>query len=589
MKLLLGVLEASISGSIAILVFGLFSGAYGSRFKKKSKMLVWFLIMTRLLFPIHLEVAEPKVTVEVPVVELEQKLQGKIGNSKATENTGGENAGAEEFELLKEACQTILLDSIPFLDYESVAKKSVTSGHMAVLLWLGGGALFLVYHFSLYYFGSERIYQKSFKCTDARLLTAVRQNAEALKLKKIPEIRVLENADKSPFTMGIWQNTIFLPDKEYEDRKLNYVLKHELVHCKNKDVLKKGIMLIVNAVHWFNPLVWLMRRLVTQDIELFCDEEVLGDGTKASRKEYSEVIMSCIMEESVEQNVLSTSFVHGTAFMKRRFENIFETGKKKVGVICITGVAGIILLLSCVMQVDEKVLQRDAEQVESETLRGTDGTLQNGTEDLGVAEDETSVPAADLKAPTEEDVLAKQSEVLAGMDEDAISRLKKVVKSANLSIERDYLYGKKLREMEDPESLCWNYIDELGEIHIGWAYNTEDLARKALLNLSDEEFNERYGSKVVDYNNVDGATFIVHMTEIKDTIANEDLQKDFDALIWNMQQAMETHEVDYLYQIYRIFHDMDYYLLRYGPRAMAGYVSDMSTVKKYYGVLEAYK
>ena len=33
MKLLLGVLEASISGSIAILVFGLFSGAYGSRFK----------------------------------------------------------------------------------------------------------------------------------------------------------------------------------------------------------------------------------------------------------------------------------------------------------------------------------------------------------------------------------------------------------------------------------------------------------------------------------------------------------------------------------------------------------------------------
>ena len=78
------------------------------------------------------------------------------------------------------------------------------------------------------------------------------------------------------------------------------------------------------------------------------------------------------------------------------------------------------------------------------------------------------------------------------------------------------------------------------------------------------------------------------MTEIRDSIYNESLKKGFDSLIWNMEQAMETHDVEYMYQIYRIFHDMDYFLLRYGISEMAEYVSDLSTVAKYYGVLEVY-
>lgn len=192
-------------------------------------------------------------------------------------------------------------------------------------------------------------------------------------------------------------------------------------------------------------------------------------------------------------------------------------------------------------------------------------------------------------APTEAEVLAMREVALENMKEDDINYLKNMVKKANLSMERDYLYGNDLENMEDPEALAWNYIDKLGEIHIGWAYNTEDLQWKTAYNLSDEEFYKKYGQRVVAYNEVNGEVFIEHMTKIRDTIYNEALKKDFDALIWNMEQAMETHDVEYMYQIYRIFHDMDYFLLRYGISAMAGYVSDFSTVAKYYGVLEIYK
>ena len=56
-----------------------------------------------------------------------------------------------------------------------------------------------------------------------------------------------------------------------------------------------------------------------------------------------------------------------------------------------------------------------------------------------------------------------------------------------------------------------------------------------------------------------------------------------------MRQAKNTHDVQYIIDIYHIAHDMDYYLLRYGPEDMAGYVQDMSTINTYYGALEVYE
>ena len=218
------------------------------------------------------------------------------------------------------------------------------------------------------------------------------------------------------------------------------------------------------------------------------------------------------------------------------------------------------------------------EQIENETLSTSLTEMSNSSEQ-----------SSKTYAPTEDEVLAKQAEVLNGMSAENIETLKKLVKNANLSLEYDYFHGSVLTNMEDPDSLAWNYIKNTGEIHVGWSYDTEHLTQKDNYNLTDDEFNQKYGSKVIAYNEIDGATFITHMEEIKETIYNETFKQDFDALIFNMQQAMDTHNVDYLYEIFKIFHDMDYYLLRYGPTEMAQYVSDMSFVEKYYGVLEVYK
>ena len=69
----------------------------------------------------------------------------------------------------------------------------------------------------------------------------------------------------------------------------------------------------------------------------------------------------------------------------------------------------------------------------------------------------------------------------------------------------------------------------------------------------------------------------------------DELKKDFETIQDNLQNAESTHDVQYIEDLYKVVHDMDYYLLRYGPEDVAIYVDDSSTISKYYGVLNVYK
>ena len=55
-----------------------------------------------------------------------------------------------------------------------------------------------------------------------------------------------------------------------------------------------------------------------------------------------------------------------------------------------------------------------------------------------------------------------------------------------------------------------------------------------------------------------------------------------------LQSGVRTHRMEIVNDIYKKLHDLDYFLLRYGPKDVAKYVEDDSTVSKYYGTLPFY-
>ncbi len=59
------------------------------------------------------------------------------------------------------------------------------------------------------------------------------------------------------------------------EEELSFILEHELIHYKRKDVGDKSMVMLAAAIHRFNPVVYLMARSITLQCELSCDAEVM--------------------------------------------------------------------------------------------------------------------------------------------------------------------------------------------------------------------------------------------------------------------------------------------------------------------------
>lgn len=118
--------------------------------------------------------------------------------------------------------------------------------------------------------------------------TLCKEKIREFGLKRKVEIYINNNL-KTPLTFGVLRPKIVLQDHILNDEKLlDHVLIHELMHIKKFHILLNHIINIVACLYWYNPLLWLSLKYIDQDIEINCDKLVvqqLGDTIK-NRKEY---------------------------------------------------------------------------------------------------------------------------------------------------------------------------------------------------------------------------------------------------------------------------------------------------------------
>lgn len=194
-------------------------------------------------------------------------------------------------------------------------------------------------------------------------------------------------------------------------------------------------------------------------------------------------------------------------------------------------------------------------------------------------------------APGKEEVLAAREKALEGMSQEQIERLNEVIIAANLKLESGYLNDNIFEKLEDPDSLVWNYFDQTGEIQIAWAYdgNLDMDAVCKQEGLTEEEFYNKYGTKVSTTNTCTADDFISLMNELETGVQNETLKADLQYMADEMESA-KGHVVEHVNNVYKKLHDLDYFLLRYGPEVFDSYASnyDKSTVSRYYGTLSIY-
>ena len=85
-----------------------------------------------------------------------------------------------------------------------------------------------------------------------------------------------------PVTVGVLAPTVLLPLswREWDDRKLDAVIAHEVSHLLRWDPLSQCVALVYRAVFWFSPLAWWLNRHIVQLAEEASDEAALAAGTE---------------------------------------------------------------------------------------------------------------------------------------------------------------------------------------------------------------------------------------------------------------------------------------------------------------------
>ncbi len=135
--------------------------------------------------------------------------------------------------------------------------------------------------------------------------TLCKEKIREFGLKRKVEIYINNNL-KTPLTFDILKPKIILQDHILADEKLlDHVLIHELMHIKKFHILLNHLINIVTCLYWFNPLLWLSLKYLDQDIEINCDKlvvENLGD-TIRNRKAYCSSMLKLVESAHYENNL----------------------------------------------------------------------------------------------------------------------------------------------------------------------------------------------------------------------------------------------------------------------------------------------
>lgn len=115
-----------------------------------------------------------------------------------------------------------------------------------------------------------------------------------------------------PVLVGLVKPCIIIPDGVYSQDQLRHILLHELVHYRHGDIAIKYLALLAVAIHWFNPLVHLVRNEVDRACELACDEAVLRRLKPEARRTYGSTLLSVAAGSPGQGTLLQTAMAKDT-------------------------------------------------------------------------------------------------------------------------------------------------------------------------------------------------------------------------------------------------------------------------------------
>ncbi|NNL82095.1 MAG: hypothetical protein HKP28_01810, partial [Winogradskyella sp.] len=164
------------------------------------------------------------------------------------------------------------------------------------------------------------------------LLTLLRTDPlitdESLKIVKTSK-------DTPPFSFF---RTIVVNPEQFSDTDLDYILKHEEIHAKQWHSLDILLVKIITVLFWFNPIVWLYKKALVQNLEFIADD--YATRKIDSKKDYQMLLLKASVPN--QQFQLTTNFYN--SLIKKRIIMLHKSKSQNVNTLKFVAILPVLAL-----------------------------------------------------------------------------------------------------------------------------------------------------------------------------------------------------------------------------------------------------
>ncbi|MGN1349665.1 MAG: M56 family metallopeptidase [Anaerovoracaceae bacterium] len=319
-------IKMMMSASLMILVIEAVRRFAGSRLPRYTFCILWMLVCVRLFVPFRLECG-------FGILSVADRLLARFA---------GGSAEAVNSAFLAEEISGIFAPPGAAGTAAYAAENGYIHFSLVLKLFWAAGAAALGAYFVMSYVRSLRRFRESLPVDQA----PAEELRKGLGIRRKVRLRESDYIT-SPVTYGIFRPVILLPSgfsQMAEEQELTHVLLHEMVHIRRLDALAKLVLTAAVCVYWFNPLVWIMSVLADRDMELSCDEAVVGILGRQARADYA---MTLVRFAEQRHTSLFSFNSFGKSILSQRVKRIMKCREwGKAGLLAACGICLAVFMIS---------------------------------------------------------------------------------------------------------------------------------------------------------------------------------------------------------------------------------------------------
>lgn len=354
------ILSMSISGTLLIFVLLLAKKVWQDKISRQWQYYIWLIVILRLILPLAPEVnlmrtiyqtVEQMQTQDLFATKLQTTLNLVGDRENSTSNRTQASDKINDFTERKMAEQPLQDNAL------SQVKGQGLRDFLIVVLWFVK-RFWLVWLVAAFGMIVRKItaYQSFVNCVKAGLtpvcdiekLENLSAAMEQIGIKRPVELGV-NPLVSSPMLIGFFHPCIVLPNADIDEKDFYYIILHELIHLKRRDILYKWLVQFTVCLHWFNPMVYLMRREIIKACEFSCDEAVLEIVGEYYASDYGKTLLDAMPTVGrYKESFGVVTLNQNKQLLRERLCAIMSFRKKSKGMVAVTGVLTLSILLGTI-------------------------------------------------------------------------------------------------------------------------------------------------------------------------------------------------------------------------------------------------